>query len=359
MISERSALHGVAAYRSTDSRRGEGAPECRFDLSNNELAHPPLPSVLAAVEAALPRLARYPDPAARALTEQLADHLCIPADTVAVGPGSAGVLQQLLLALCGEGDEVVYAWPGFDAYPLLVAVCGATSIRVPLTDTGEHDLDGIRARVGSRTRVVLLCSPHNPTGTVIDIGRLREFLLSLPEHVVTVLDEAYIEFDREADPPGRPAVLGNPGNVVVLRTFSKAHGLAGLRVGYAAGPQPVIAAVRKTALPFGVTSLAEQAAIVSLRSGKELRARMAEVAVARQQLFDGLRALRLPALASRANFVWVPLRASACQFSDTAVNAGVKVRAYPDHGVRVSVGRAEAHRALLAALGQADRSRWH
>ncbi|MDT0264369.1 histidinol-phosphate transaminase [Jatrophihabitans lederbergiae] len=358
MVVERSALLDVTAYRSSDAPGGGGSLELEFDLSNNELTHPPLPSVVAAIEATLSQLARYPDPTARTLTEQLAGHLSIPAENVAVGPGSAGVLQQILLALCCEGDEVVYAWPGFDAYPLLVAVCGATSLRVPLTASGEHDLDGIRLRVGPRTRVIVLCSPHNPTGTVIDTDRLQGFLRSLPEHVVTVLDEAYIEFDHCGNLPGRPAILQHHGNVVVLRTFSKAYGLAALRVGYAAGPPQVMAAVRKTALPFGVTQLAEQAAIVSLHSGAELRERMAAVAAARQQLVDGLRALQLPVLTSRANFVWVPLPSSARRFADTAASAGVKVRECPGHGVRISMGEAEAHRALLAALGRADRSQW-
>lgn len=356
-VEERNTLRGLVAYRSADEPTTD-VTAARFDLSNNELAHPPLPSVVAVVREGLSRLARYPDPTAGALTGELADHLSLPADCLAIGPGSAGVLQQILLALCGVGDEVVYAWPGFDAYPLLVAMCGASSVRVPLTAAGEHDLDGLLSRVGPHTRVVVLCSPHNPTGTVIDNDSLTQFLRSLPEQVVTVLDEAYVEFDRGDDRPGQPAVLREHGNVIVLRTFSKAYGLAGLRVGYAAGPRHVMEVVRKTALPFGVTHLAEQAAIHSLRSGRELCERIAMVATARQQLIEDLWALELAVPPSRANFVWVPLRSAADQFADTTARAGVKVRPCPGHGVRISVGQDEAHRRLLAALGSADRSQW-
>ncbi|MEV3992524.1 histidinol-phosphate transaminase [Streptomyces sp. NPDC049837] len=352
MSEARSTLHDVRAYREEESSNAEGGSRITFDLSSNELVLPPLPTVLAGIEEGLPRLARYPDPAARDLTREIARHLCLSDDEVAVGPGSAGVLQQILLALCGKGDEVVYAWPGFDAYPLLVAVSGAMGVRVPLTVSGDHDLDEIRTRVSERTRVVILCSPHNPTGTVIDHGELHNFLCSLPDHVVTVLDEAYVEFDRGGDPPGMPQVLREHRNTVVLRTFSKAYGLAGLRVGYAAGPRQVIATVRKTAIPFGVTRLAERAAMLSLRSEGELRERLAAVAAAREELTAGLRELRLPVLPSRANFVWLPLASAAESFARAAATAGVKIRACPGHGVRISVGEAEAHRTLLAALGR-------
>jgi histidinol-phosphate aminotransferase len=354
----RSTLRDVTGYRSTESSNPEGRPPVAFDLSSNELILPPLPSVLGVIEEGLPQLGRYPDPTAQALTEEIAGRLRLRADEVAVGPGSAGVLQQILLALCGAGDDVVYAWPGFDAYPLLVAICGAAGVPVPLTAAGDHDLDGICDRVGGRTRVVILCSPHNPTGTVIDRGRLRAFLHSLPDHVVAVLDEAYVEFDRGGDPPGTPEVMCEHDNTVVLRTFSKAYGLAGLRVGYAAGPRQIMATVRKTALPFGVTRIAEQAAILSLQSGAELRGRLDAVTASRQELTAGLRGLGLPVLPSRANFVWLPLASAAEAFARTAAEAGVKVRACPGHGVRISVGEAEAHQTLLTALGRTDHRHW-
>lgn len=354
----RSALQDVVAYRCMESTNAAGSPVVTFDLSSNELILPPLPSVLDAVGEGLSHVSRYPDPTAQALTEQIAAHWCVSADDVAVGPGSAGVLQQILLALCGEGDEVVYAWPGFDAYPLLVAVCGATSVQVPLTASGSHDLHAIRDRVGARTRVVILCSPHNPTGAVIDHDHLCRFLHSLPEHVVTVLDEAYVEFDRGGNPAGLPEIMREHDNAVVLRTFSKAYGLAGLRVGYAAGPREIMPPVRKTALPFGVTRLAEQAAILSLHSEAELRRRLKAVMAAREDLIAGLRDLDLPVLPSRANFVWLPLASAAESFTRVAAAAGVKVRACPGYGVRISVGEAEAHRTLLAALGRTDRRFW-
>ncbi|MFJ7239310.1 histidinol-phosphate transaminase [Streptomyces olivaceus] len=354
----RGALRDITAYRSAEAPATGTGPAFAFDLSSNELTLPPMPSVLSAIEQDLSRLARYPDPTSRALTEEVAGHLRVCADEVAVGPGSAGVLQQVLLALCGEGDEVVYAWPGFDAYPLMVAVSGATGVQTPLTVSGEHDLAELLARVSDRTRVVILCSPHNPTGTVIERGRLDGFLRSLPQGVVAVLDEAYVEFDRGGDPPGMPEILRAHGNVVVLRTFSKAYGLAGLRVGYAAGPRRIMTTVCKTALPFGVTRLAEQAAILSLRAGTELRERLSAVTSAREELSISLRELGLPVLPSRANFVWLPLTTFAESFARTAATAGIKVRACPGHGVRVSVGEPEAHRTLLRALARTDLSHW-
>ncbi|MBT2407841.1 MULTISPECIES: histidinol-phosphate transaminase [unclassified Streptomyces] len=357
-FAERSTLQDMTAYRAKESANADGSSRITFDLSSNELAHPPLATVLAGIEEDLSRLGRYPDPTARDLTEEIARHLCVSTDEVAVGPGSAGVLQQILLGLCGAGDEVVYAWPGFDAYPLLVAISGATSVHVPLTASGHHDLDEIRTRVNARTKVVILCSPHNPTGTIIDQGKLHAFLHSLPDHVVTVLDEAYVEFERGGDPPGKPEVLRAHGKTVVLRTFSKAYGLAGLRVGYAAGPRQVMATVRKTAIPFGVTRLAERAAILSLRSGPELRERLAAVTAARAELTAGLRELGLPVLPSHANFVWLPLTSAAQSFAEVAAAEGVKVRASPGQGVRISVGEAEAHRILLRALGRRDRGNW-
>ncbi len=353
-FAERSTLRAVRAYRDTESSNAEGSSPITFDLSSNELVLPPLPTVLAGIEKGFPQLARYPDPTARDLTAEIARHLCVSAEELAVGPGSAGVLQQLLLALCGKGDEVVYAWPGFDAYPTLVAISGATSVHAPLAVSGGHDLDEIRTRVSARTKVVILCSPHNPTGVTIDHGELHSFLNSLPDHVVTVLDEAYVEFDRGSDPPGTPVLLREHSNTVVLRTFSKAYGLAGLRVGYAAGPRQVMAAVRKAAIPFGVTRFAEQAAILSLRSEVELLERLAAVAAAREELTAGLRELRLPVLPSRANFVWLPLAWAAESFARAAATAGVKVRAYPGHGARISVGEPEAHRMLLTALDRRD-----
>lgn len=354
----RDALREITAYRSTESSNATGDAPVVFDLSSNELALPPLPAVLAAARNGLSRIARYPDPAVRSLTEEISHHLGVAAEEVAVGPGSAGVLQQILLALCGEGDEVVYAWPGFDAYPLLVAMCGATGVQIPLTASGHHDLGAIRSRVCARTRAVILCSPHNPTGTVIDQIELRDFLGSLPDHVVTVLDEAYVEFDAGDDRGDLPDAVRAHGNTVVLRTFSKAYGLAGLRVGYAAGPQRVMTTVRKTALPFGVTHFAEQAAILSLHSRAELRRRLDAVAASRDELTSALRELGLPVLASRANFVWLPLRSASESFTRAAAAAGVKTRACPGHGVRISVGEPEAHQTLLTALARTDLGTW-
>lgn len=342
-----SELDRFSAYRAAEALEREQTDEV-LDLSNNELMLPPLPVVTETLRASNGHVNLYPDPAARSLRSSLARHFGAEAEETVVGPGSAGVLQQLLLALCGRDDEVLYAWPGFDAYPLLIAVTGARGVPVPLTRTGEHDLQELLAGVNSRTRAVILCSPHNPTGCRISRRDLRGFLAGLPSQVVTILDQAYLEFDEEDDPADLDIIREHPG-VVLLRTFSKAYGLAGLRVGYAFASSEIAVRARKTVIPFSVTDAAERAAVVSLEQKEELARRLALVRRLRTELHVGLCAQGLSPTPSSGNFVWIPLGESSGRFAASAIKAGVRVRAYPDLGVRISVGSEQANQRVLVA----------
>ena len=217
---------------------------------------------------------RYPDMAVGALSQALAKRLDVPVEHLATGTGSVGVLGQLIQATCDPGDEVVYAWRSFEAYPIVVAIAGATSVQVPLDADARHDLDAMPAAITERTRLVLVCTPNNPTGPVVHQDELDAFLDRVPRDVLVVIDEAYLEFVTDPEAPDALATYRQRPNVAVLRTFSKAYGLAGLRVGYAVAHEPVAQALRKTAVPFGVSDIAQQAAIASLEAYDELQERV-------------------------------------------------------------------------------------
>ncbi|MEV7868420.1 aminotransferase class I/II-fold pyridoxal phosphate-dependent enzyme [Streptomyces sp. NPDC088124] len=338
------ATEAIQGTEATEPGRAEDV----LDLSNNELMLPPLPAVVDSLRRSSLQVNLYPDPTARVLKGTLAGHFGAETEETVVGPGSGGVLQQLLLVLAGRGDEVLHAWPGFDAYPLLIAVTGAKGVPVPLTTTGEHDLAGLLERVNPRTRAVILCSPHNPTGRRIPRSELLGFLNSLPSHVVAILDQAYMEFDEEEDPHDLGLIREYP-NVVLLRTFSKAYGLAGLRVGYAFASSEIAVRARKTVIPFSVTRSGERAAVISLAQGSDLAERLRTVRRMRADLRSDLGAQGLVPLPSSANFVWLPLGPESDRFAAAALRAGARVRSYSGDGVRISVGTEEAHRRVLIA----------
>jgi len=232
-------------------RQGRTAAEDAFKLSSNENPYPPLPAVLAAISES--SINRYPEASAAGVRGRVAVKFGISPEQVQVGAGSVSVLAQLISAASAPGDEVVYAWRSFEAYPLLVATAGATSVQVPLTDNGRHDLPAMAAAITERTRVVIVCSPNNPTGTTVNRQEFLEFLAAVPPTVLVILDEAYAEFVTDPDAVrGEPLVAEHP-NLVVLRTFSKAYGLAGLRIGYAVGAEYVMDAARAVAIPLSVT----------------------------------------------------------------------------------------------------------
>ena len=323
-----------------------------YKLSSNENPYGPLPSVLAAIEDAATTVNRYPDMAVTALTERLAKALDVPAECIATGTGSVAVLAQIVNAACDAGDEVVFAWRSFEAYPIVTLLAGAEPVMVGLDEQARHRLDAMLAAITDRTRVVLVCTPNNPTGPCVHQAELEAFLDRVPEDVVVVVDEAYVEFVRDPEAVRGLDVWRDRPNVVVLRTFSKAYGLAGLRVGYAVAHPPVAAALRKTATPFGVNSVAQVAAIASLDAFDELEERVESLVAERDRVVQALadQGWRVPR--SDANFVWFPLGAESTAFSEACAEAGLTVRQYGDDGVRVTIGEVEANSRLVEVAGR-------
>ncbi|MGH8868750.1 MAG: histidinol-phosphate transaminase [Actinomycetes bacterium] len=342
----RHVLDGIPAYKPGRPAGGAGERPA-YKISSNENPYPPLPSVLRTVEQEAQRFNRYPDMFATGLTAAIADRFGVPVDHVATGTGSVGVAQQLVQATSGPGDEIVYAWRSFEAYPIISQISGATSVQVPLDADENHDLDAMADAVTERTRLVFVCNPNNPTGTAVGRDALVRFLDRVPPDVLVVLDEAYHEFVRDPDVPDGLTLYPDRPNVCVLRTFSKAYGLAGLRVGFAVAHPPVADALRKCAVPFGVNALAQAAAVASLQAEDELLDRVELLVKERSRLQDGLRAQGWPVPQSEANFVWLRLGDRTTEFAQACEASGVVVRPFPGEGCRATVGEAEANALLL------------
>jgi histidinol-phosphate aminotransferase len=321
-----------------------------FKLASNECPFGPLPSVAEAIAAAAAEINWYPDNHAQALTEAIARRHDVPVSHIALGCGSVGVAQQLLAAAAEPGTEVLYAWRSFEAYPILVPLTGATDVRVPLRDE-RHDLPAMADAITPRTRVIFVCNPNNPTGTVVHAAELEEFLDRVPPDCLVVLDEAYADYVRDPAVPNGIDVYRDRPNVAVLRTFSKAHGLAGLRVGYLIGPDPVAAAARATMLPFTVNSLAQTAAVASLAAEGELHERVDLAVKERARVRDELLAQGWSVPPTEANFVWLRLGPDTQDFATACAQAGVSIRAFGDEGARISMGTPEADDAFLAVAG--------
>ncbi|GAA0445777.1 histidinol-phosphate transaminase [Streptomyces stramineus] len=343
----RPALEGVPTYK-PGKPAATGGPVA-YKLSSNENPYPPLPGVLEKAVEAAGSLNRYPDLASAALLAELADRFSVPLSHLATGTGSVGVAQQLVQATSGPGDEVIYAWRSFEAYPIITQVSGATPVQVPLTGDDVHDLEAMLAAITERTRLIFVCNPNNPTGTVVHRAELESFLDRVPADVLVVLDEAYIEFVRDADVPDGLDLYRDRPNVCVLRTFSKAYGLAGLRIGFAVAHEPVAAALRKTAVPFGVSHIAQEAAVASLRSEDALRERVDALVAERARVAQGLAGQGWTVPGSQANFVWLRLGERTLDFAGVCERAGVIVRPFPGEGVRVTIGEREANDLFLEA----------
>ncbi len=339
-------------------RQGRPAAPDAFKLSSNENPFPPLQAVVDAV--ADSSVNRYPDGAATMLRARLAERFGVTADEIQVGAGSVSILQQLVSAASGPGDEVVYAWRSFEAYPGLVTVSGATSVQVPLRTGGAqeatHDLDAMAAAITDRTRVILVCSPNNPTSTVVTGAEFEAFMAKVPDTVLVLLDEAYREFVTDpAAVDGIPLLATYP-NLVVLRTFSKAYGLAGLRVGYAVGPAYILDAARATAVPLSVTEPAQRAALAALDNEAELLERVAVLVERRTEITDGLAErgwtgeLAIPA--AQGNFVWLPTGEQTVAAAEILEAGGIVARVFPPDGIRVSIGEAESVEKLLRAAAE-------
>jgi histidinol-phosphate aminotransferase len=320
-----------------------------FKISSNENPYPPLPSVLEAVARAAATMNRYPDMGSARLVEAIAQRLGVPPECVVPGTGSVAVLGHLVQSVCDEGDEVVFAWRSFEAYPIVTQVCGARPVPVPLTPDARHDLPAMADAVTPRTRLVLVCSPNNPTGPAVHAEELESFLARMPRDVLVALDEAYVEFVRDEKVPDGLDLWRRHPNVAMLRTFSKAYGLAGLRVGYAVAHPGLAGALRATALPFGVSAMAQEAAIASLAAEPELLERVHALVAERERVVTALRDQGWPIPDAQGNFVWFGLGDRATEFAESCRREGVVVRPFAGDGVRCTIGEREANDLLIKA----------
>jgi histidinol-phosphate aminotransferase len=318
-----------------------------YKLSSNENPYPPLPGVLEAAAHAAGQMNRYPDMGSTALYEALSDKLAVPTDQLALATGSVALIYQLVQGFCESGDEVVYAWRSFEAYPIAVTAAGATGVQVPVTADGRHDLDAMAAAITDRTRIILVCTPNNPTGPAVSQSELDAFLVKVPSHVLVVVDEAYVEFVRMSDPVDGLATVRAHENVVATRTFSKAYGLAGFRVGYAIGPAPVATALRAVSLPFGVSNVAQAAAVASLRAEPELLERVEALVAERERVVKGLADAGVSVPEAQGNFVWFAAGDRTLDLAAAADDLGIVVRPFAGDGARVSIGEPEANDRVI------------
>lgn len=331
----------------------------RYKLSSNENPLGPVPEV-ARVLAEFDAVHRYPDPLSTALRTALAGQLGVDAEDIVTGAGSLGALNQILKTFAGVNadgvqDEVIYAWRSFEAYPILVGIMGARSVQVPNLPNGAHDLDAMAAAVTDRTRLILVCTPNNPTGPAVTESQIRSFLAKVPATVPVVIDEAYFEFcaassiPKGEEPPlnGLDIYRDYP-NVIILRTFSKAQGLAGLRVGYSISHPQITRHLRVAATPFAVSALAERAAVASIEHQEAVMARVSHIVAERERVTARLRELGYEFPSTYANFVWLPLGERTGEFVDLMNRNALSVRAFGSEGVRVSIGEVEANDRFLS-----------
>lgn len=342
----RADIEAIPAYKAGQPPRiAPGVTS--YKLSSNENHFPPLPGVLDAVTAEIEEIHRYPDFASRALIAALAERFNVPEEHLSVGTGSVALVQQLMQITTLPGDSVVFGWRAFESYPIMTGIQGATARKIPLDSNDRHDLPAMLEAIDSTTRIVYVCNPNNPTSTAVHEPSLRTFIESVPPDVVVVLDEAYREFvDPGAIPDGLDFYRTHP-NVAVLRTFSKAYGLAGLRVGFCIAQDEITTAMRKVQLPFGVSSVAQAAAVAALNHEPDMMERVVMIREERARIDSGLRAIGLNPAESEANFLWLRLGENAMDFAEACEVAGLAVRPFPGEGVRITIGEPLANSRLL------------
>ncbi|MCR2817412.1 histidinol-phosphate transaminase [Microbacterium sp. zg.Y1090] len=342
----RKGLDDVPAYK-------QGRPasvlegEESFKISSNENPYPPLPAVVDAVAATLTGMNRYPEFAATALTARVAARFDVAPENIVFGAGSVEVVSQLIRATSAPGNEVVFAWRSFEAYPMLVRTAGAVPVEVPLNADHGHDLDAMLTAVTERTSLIMVCNPNNPTGTTVGAEELTAFLDAVPAHVTVLLDEAYVHFNRRPDTAVGIAAFRAHPNVVVAHTFSKAYGLAGMRVGYAIAPALLVAAMRKMAIPFGVTTPAQIAALASLEAEDELQVRVDALIGERERIVAALSAQGWQLPETETNFLWFPLGDDTTAALEVFEAHGLSVRGFAGEGLRATIAETQANNRLL------------
>ena len=321
-------------------------------LASNESPFGLLPAVADRIAEITAGVARYPDMASADLITAIAQHHGVAPERVAVGAGSVEVVGQVAAATVDAGDEVVFGWRAFEAYPIITAIAGGTAIKVPLTDY-VHDVDAMVAAVTDRTRLVVICNPNNPTGTAIGRDEMLRLVDGIPSSVTVVVDEAYREYVDTSWVPDALDLVADRPNVVVTRTFSKAFALAGLRVGYAIASAEIAGAARMCQVPFSVSGLAQQCAIAALTDLDEVARRAALTVAERTRVTKELTGLGFDVPPSQANFVWVPLGEDTVNFANHCLEDGVVIRPFSGEGVRVSIGTSDENDRFLTAT-----SRW-
>jgi histidinol-phosphate aminotransferase len=326
-------------------------------LASNESPFPPHPKVIEAIERAAGAMHRYPDPDATLLRRRLADRYETEPGRVAVGNGSCEILLAAAAALCEPGDEILFGWPAFSMYPYLAALTGAREVRVPLAADDTHDLNAMATEATAATQLLLVCNPNNPTGTHLPATEIAAFCERVPPHVTIVLDEAYIEFQTNDDPDATLDLLADFPNLIVMRTFSKCYGLAGLRVGYAIGSSAFRAAVDAVRQPFSVNALAQAAGAEAILHQDDVLSRVEGAIAERLRVEEALREMGLHTADTQANFSWVDLGdadekavVAGLAEREVAVRAGTPLDG-PGH-IRVTYGAPEENDRFLAGLSE-------
>ncbi|PWG63188.1 histidinol-phosphate transaminase [Bifidobacterium callitrichidarum] len=348
----RSIIDSIPAYK-----QGKPAPKVEgqrsFKISSNENAFDPLPSVVEAIENhALPHLNRYPDMRGWAVVERLAGEIGVKPENIVLGCGSTEVITMLVQLVAGPGDEVVYPWRSFEAYPIIVTGAGATSVQVSNLPDGSHDIDGLINAINEKTRLVIVNNPNNPTSTSVSDADARRLMEAVPSDVLVLFDEAYFQFNTDSDTSVAMDLFREYPNVVVAHTFSKAYGLAGLRIGYAVAPEDVIEGMRKVALPFGVTDVAQTAALASLDAYDELTDRVKSIVSERNRVVAALKDQGWEFPEPYANFFWLPLGERTDAAASRFLAAGLSTRVFSGEGIRISIGEAEANDLVIDVCAQ-------
>jgi len=350
----RPAVAAMASYRpgkSAAQAEDEHGITDAIKLASNENPYPPVPAVVEAIAAAAGDVNRYGDHRAADLRAAIAGWLDVDVDRVAAGCGSVGLLQQLLLAYVDPGDEVVYPWPSFEAYPIDVQLTGGVEVTVPLVDH-TFDLEAVAGAVTDRTKLVLLANPNNPTGTAVHVDQLRRLVEQVPGDVLVVVDEAYREFvTADLGDPITDLQPGHP-NVVVLRTFSKAFGLAALRTGYAVADPEVVVELDKVLIAFAVNHLAQVASLAAIAARDEVQAVVDRITAERDRVVASLRADGWDLPDAHANFVYLPLGSRTDVVFPEMEKRGVVVRPFPGVGMRVTIGTPAQNDRFLATLAE-------
>lgn len=350
-----------AVLRQTPSYKAGRAPQPlpgrpTYKLSSNETPYEPLPELVEAARAAANTMNRYPDPMCTKLVGRLSERFDVPTDQITVATGSVALVYHVLQSVCEHGDEVIYPWRSFEAYPIATKVVGATPVEVPLGPGTRHDLSAMADAVTERTRAVLVCTPNNPTGPVVHHDELEKFCDQVPADVLIIVDEAYVQFIRDENAADGLALFRERPNICVLRTFSKAYGMADLRTGFAFAQADLADAIRLCTLPFPVSTVAQETAIAALGCEDRLFARVDELVGERIRVLDGLREQGWDVPDSEANFIWLPLGEQTEEFALACEAEGAVVRPFAGAGCRITIAEPAANNLVLdvAARWQAE-----